>query len=55
LEEIYEFSANEWAQKTFGAVVLGDKRRTKRAVALAIALAQILLVPYRFKPVASVS
>jgi hypothetical protein len=40
LEEIYEFNAADWAQKTFGAVVLGDKRRTKRAVALATALAQ---------------
>ena len=29
-----------WAEQTFGAVQLGDRRRTRRAVALARALAR---------------
>ncbi len=32
-------SAHEWAESTFGSVHLGDQRRTKRAVALAQAIA----------------
>ncbi len=32
-------SAAEWAQHTFGAVHVGDQRRTKRAVAMATAIA----------------
>jgi Transposase DNA-binding len=32
-------SAQEWAQETFGAVQLGDERRTRRAVQIAQALA----------------
>ena len=32
-------SAQEWAEYTFGAVRLGDQRRTKRAVAMASAIA----------------
>ncbi len=33
-------SAAEWAQHTFGSVHVGDQRRTKRAVAMATALAR---------------
>src|SRR5258708_30148820 len=32
-------SAHEWAESTFGSVHVGDQRRTKRAVALAQAIA----------------
>src|SRR6266566_9360115 len=33
-------SALQWAEYTFGSVHLGDQRRTKRAVAIASAIAQ---------------
>jgi Transposase DNA-binding len=33
-------SASEWAVMTYGAVMLGDERRTRRAVKIARALAR---------------
>ncbi len=33
-------SATQWAQQTFGAVHVGDQRRTKRAVTMATAIAR---------------
>src|SRR5260370_12954953 len=33
-------SALQWAEDTFGSVHLGDVRRTKRAIAIACAIAQ---------------
>ncbi|HEX2915384.1 MAG TPA: transposase DNA-binding-containing protein [Chloroflexia bacterium] len=55
MEGIYELNSAEWAQNPFSAVVLGDKQRTKRAVALASTLLASLAIRYRFKPQASLN